>query len=112
MQQLGVKPVNVYGFEVVETQPGVLFVGLGEPQGKINTCQEVALPASIQLNCDVVFTTVLAVTPKGLGQEAAGAQVIFDDQPVWLTVLFEINTKYKHPFAADDVADCGKVVPE
>jgi hypothetical protein len=82
LQQLGVKPLTVYGLEVVEIQPGVLLVGVGEPQGKINTCHEVALPASIQLNCEVVVTTVLAVTPKGLGHEAAGAQVIFDDHPV------------------------------
>ena len=82
MQQFGVRPVTVYGFAVVEIQPVVLFVGGGEPHGKVKTCQEVALPASIQLNCDVVVTTVVEVTPKGLGQEAAGAQVILDDQPV------------------------------
>ena len=44
-------PVAVYEFVLVLNHPIVLGVGVGEPQGKVITCQEVAMLESGFANC-------------------------------------------------------------
>jgi hypothetical protein len=37
---------------------------------------------------------------------------MFDVHPDCVILPFDVNTKYKQPFGAEDVIDCGSVVPE
>ena len=98
------------------TNPVEEAVGAGEPQGKAKTCQAVAtvvlgFAGWVQLKIAEVAVTVLFVKVVGLLQVGAGAQVTLAIQPVCITLLSEVKTKVKQPFAALEVYVGGKVVP-
>ena len=104
------------GFVDALTNPVEAAVGAAEPHGKARTCQAVATDESgfegcVQLKIAEVERTVVFVKAVGLLQVGAGAQVTLAIQPVCTTLLSEVKTKVKQPFAALEVYVGGKVVP-
>ncbi len=98
-------------------QPVDAAVGAGEPHGNTNTCQAVAvLPSAfkgcVHPNNAVDWVMEVAVSVLGLAQVGAGAQVIFEVQPVEFVVAFDVKTNVKHPVGPDAVIGAGSVVPE
>ncbi len=111
-------PVAAYEFVFTVCQPVVVAVGVGEPHGKIITCQEVAtlvfgFAGCVQLYVIVVPVMEPVVTFKfdGLVQVGTGAQVILAAHPPVLTELSLLNLKVKQPLGLEAVKGPGKFAP-
>ena len=109
----GESPVfTVNGFVVAVTKPVVEAVGNGAPQGKVKTCQVVAVLLLVHPKVkEVVFIAEL-INKLGFGQVGGGAQVIFDIHPGKLNEVSLLNRNVKHPFVAVEVNGPGILVPQ
>ena len=54
----------------------------------------------------------LEASAVGFLHDGGGAQVTLLAQPAAVVVPFEVNTNVKHPLAAEEVNEGGKVVPD
>ena len=66
----------------------------------------------IQFNTTEVESTEVDPSVVGFLQTGGGPHVMLLTQPAALVVAFEVNTNVKHPVAAEEVNDGGKVVPD
>ena len=105
------------GFEDAVTKPVEAAVGAGDPQGNAKTFQLDATVVSGFIGCAQFSTTeddktLFDARVVGFLQTGGAAHVILLTQPAAVVVPFEVNTNVKHPLAAEEVNEGGKVVPD
>ena len=109
--------MSVYGLVVAVINPVEPAVGAGEPHGNAKTCHDdgtlaFGFAGCVQFNITELCVVVLLVKATGTLHGGGGAQVTLATQPAAFVVAFEVNTKVKHPEAAEEVNDGGKAVPD